>query len=182
MENVHGIILLVFMPAVLVLVRVFGMKLMRYFNNKELEDLTEAKRITQPFFYLLAGVLVSISQVAFFAVFMIVPTVDNENRELPWILLMAFTFGLVFFVGVFIILLRVNWRVEIQEDGFTYRNLFRVTKRYSFDEITERDFGATFRYFKGKKKVLTISKLQPNCCLLSDAFCVWESKKTQDKE
>ena len=96
MENVHGIILLVFMPAVLVLVRVFGMKLMRYFNNKELEDLTEAKRITQPFFYLLAGVFVSISSVAFFAVFMIVPTVDNENRELPWILLMAFTFGLFF--------------------------------------------------------------------------------------
>ena len=26
---------------------------------------------------------------------MIVPTVENENRELPRILLMAFTFGLV---------------------------------------------------------------------------------------
>ena len=176
-QQVRTVLIVAIMLIIGTIVRVYGNRILLYFNKKEQENAANENLILQPLYYLFAGIFIAVIQPVLCLVLMIVPTVDNENRELPWILLMAFTFGLVWLVGIFCIMLRLNWRIEIHEDGFSFRNSFRVTKRYSFEEITEINTGRAYRYYKGKKKILAISMLQPNCFLLAEAFFKWKSKK-----
>lgn len=170
-------LLLAMMAALLLLVRVVAKHFNNHFNAREKEDETKTNIILQPLFYLLAGIIMVIGSTAILALFWIAPAVDNANRELPMILLVHFLFGGIFVIGVFSIFLRLNWRIEIHENGFSFRNSFRVTKQYSFEEITEIDTGRAYRYYKGKKKILAISMLQPNCFLLSEAFSKWKKQK-----
>ena len=128
------------------------------------------------------GLFIFFGSIALFTFVMIVPSVDNANRTLPGILLMIIFLGGEAIAGLLFVLFRLNWRVEIQEDGFTYRNLFRVTKHYLFEEITEKYMGASYRYYKGKKKILTISALQPNCFLLSQALSKWKKAKREEEK
>ena len=177
MEPKNRIIFAAVSAVVLALTLVIIKYLTNFFNAKEKADETKTNIILQPLFYLLAGIFMVIGSIAILAVLWIVPAVDNANRELPMILLMLFLFGGVGILGVSFIILRLNWRIEIREDGFSFRNVFRVTKQYSFEEITEIDTGRAYRYYKGKKKILAISMLQPNCFLLAEAFSKWKSKK-----
>ena len=177
MEPKNRIIFAAVSAVVLALTSVIIKYLTNFFNAKEQEEETKTNIILQPLFYLLAGIFMVIGYIAILACFWILPAVDNANRELPMILLVHFAFGAPFVIGVFSIFLRLNWRIEIHEDGFSFRNVFRVTKQYSFEEITEVDTGRAYRYYKGKKKILAISMLQPNCFLLAEAFSKWKSKK-----
>lgn len=181
MDQEKRLLLLAIMAALLVLVRVVAIHLHKHFNAKEKADETKTNIILQPLFYLLAGIFMVIGSIAILAFFWILPAVDNANRELPMILLMLFLFGGVGILGVSFIILRLNWRIEIHEDGFSFRNSFRVTKRYSFEEITEIDTGRAYRYYKGKKKILAISMLQPNCFLLAEAFSKWKKQQANLK-
>ena len=176
-QQVRAFLIVAIMLIIGTIVRVYGNRILMYFNKKEQENAANENLILQPLYYLFAGIFVAVSQLVFFLVFMIVPPVDNENHELPWIILAVSVFGLVGLSGIFFIMLRLNWRIEIHEDGFSFRNSFRVTKRYSFEEITEVDTGRAYRYYKGKKKILAISMLQPNCFRLAEAFFKWKSKK-----
>lgn len=177
-----ALITLIIMAGVIALVRIFGKRLLNYFNAKEQADVANENIIRQPFFYQLAGLFVLFGSIALFTFVMIVPSVDNANRTLPGILLMIIFLGGEAIAGLLFVLFRLNWRVEIQEDGFTYRNLFRVTKHYLFEEITEKYMGASYRYYKGKKKILTISALQPNCFLLSQALSKWKKAKREEEK
>ena len=177
MEPEKRFLWLAIIAALPVLVRVVAKHLNIHFNAKEQVDEAKISIILQPLFYLLAGIFMVIGSVAILAFFWIAPAVDNANRELPMILFIHFLFGAPFVIGVFSIFLRLNWRIEIHENGFSFRNVFRVTKRYSFEEITEIDTGRAYHYYKGKKKILAISMLQPNCFLLAEAFSKWKSKK-----
>ena len=170
------------MAGLLVLGRIFGKRFTNYYNAKEQQDEANKNIIRQPFFYQLAGLFIFFGSIALFTFVMIVPSVDNANRTLPGILLMIIFLGGEAIAGLLFVLFRLNWRVEIQEDGFTYRNLFRVTKHYLFEEITEKYMGASYRYYKGKKKVLTISALQPNCFLLSQALSKWKKGKREEEK
>ena len=170
------------MAGLLVLVRIFGKWFTNYYNAKEQQDEANKNIIRQPLYYLIAGLFSGIGSPALFTFMMIVPAANNEKENLPIFLLVLFLVCTLCISGILFALLRLNWRVEIQEDGFTYRNLFRVTKHYLFEEITEKYMGASYRYYKGKKKILTISALQPNCFLLSQALSKWKKAKREEEK
>lgn len=85
--------------------------------------------------------------------------------------------GLIFF-PLSLLMLGINWRIEIQQDGFVYRNFWRKKKYYKYSEIEIRlcSQAKTFLY-KDNKKVLTI----PYYIEDGDKFIKLISKKRKHK-
>ena len=62
---------------------------------------------------------------------------------------------LISFLGVYLILYGLNWRITMRENDFVFRNVFRREKTYSYGEITgfRRIKIGGFRIFIGKKSI-----------------------------
>ena len=57
-------------------------------------------------------------------------------------------FILLIIWAVWLILLQLNWKIEIKKDGFTFTNTFKKKKTYKFDEIEERQLRACYCIFR----------------------------------
>lgn len=75
-------------------------------------------------------------------------------------------FILLIIWAVWLILLQLNWKIEIKKDGFTFTNTFKKKKTYKFDEIEERQLRACYRYYHNGKHIVGISLLLENCYAL----------------
>lgn len=94
-------------------------------------------------------------------------------------LLYVIVFGGMFeLLYISLLMLGINWRIEIQQDGFVYRNFWRKKKYYKYSEIEIRlcSQAKTFLY-KDNKKVLTI----PYYIEDGDRFIKLISKKRKHK-
>ena len=70
-----------------------------------------------------------------------------EYRFLPLLLSVA----LIHIGSWYLIVLQTNWRIELSEDGFIVRNIFRRKKTYNYLEICK-----IVMYYTPKKDVLFI--------------------------
>lgn len=159
----------------LVLVRFLLVDLTRLFNAKAEADESKKKEIRQPVSYLIIGLLMCALSTVGIVCFLLLPdeTFGNDGREGK--IAVVAMFGFCFLCGAMIALYQLNWRVLVEEDGFVFRNFFRVSRRFSFAEILEKNPGTSaIRYYRGKKRVLTVSvMMQANSLALSEALSAW---------
>lgn len=64
------------------------------------------------------------------------PAVDWEEFKIAYILFFIPFFSLIALGSVCLLLLSLNWGIDIQEDRIVYRNVFRRTRIIYFTEIT----------------------------------------------
>ena len=62
---------------------------------------------------------------------------------------------LMSFLYLWLIMYALNWKVVIEEDGFTFRNMFRKTCKFSYSEITalKRIKIGGYKIYVGKKRI-----------------------------
>ncbi|MFQ9754436.1 MAG: DUF6560 family protein [Barnesiella intestinihominis] len=79
------------------------------------------------------------------------------------------------------IFFQLNWRIEIREDEFEYRNLFRRKKVYKYSEVEVKELSRCTRFYRNGKHIVGISFLQDNCDALENAIYKYrkEEKKKQ---
>ena len=100
-----------------------------------------------------------------------------EGRVIVFSILIIFS--ILFSLFVF---LQLNWRIEIREDEFEYRNLFRRKKVYKFSEVEVKELSRCTRFYRNGKHIVGISFLQDNCDALENAIYKYrkEEKKKQE--
>ena len=83
--------------------------------------------------------------------------------------------------GLSFIFFQLNWRIEIREDEFEYRNLFRRKKVYKYSEVEVKELSRCTRFYRNGKHIVGISFLQDNCDALENAIYKYrkEEKKKQ---
>lgn len=70
--------------------------------------------------------------------------------------------GLIDLFYVWIILLQNNWKIEIGETEFMYRNVFGIRKIYEYNEVAVKKLSRSTRFYINDKRIVTISYLQDN--------------------
>ena len=63
---------------------------------------------------------------------------------------------------VLIILFVKNWKIEFDETGFSFTNIWARKKDYSYDEVKLVNTGRAVRVFCKSKKIVAISPWHPN--------------------
>lgn len=168
-------------------VYIIGMRLFRYWLDHR-RPTNKGRRtpdniIIQPKCYLVIGIL----SIVFWTVIVLMVFFLPENKianyeegmRLPYALLFS-TFLLV--PSIFLTMYMANWKIEIQEDRFTYRNMWRVKKTYLYDDVTVKQLSRCTRFYYHKKHIVGISFLQDNCLALEDAIMSYQYKKSKAKK
>ena len=91
-------------------------------------------------------------------------------------------FILLIIWAVWLILLQLNWKIEVKEDRFVFTNTFKKRREYKFDEIEERQLRACYRYYHNGKHIVGISMLLDDLYMLSEAIAAYRSKKKKEGE
>ena len=91
-------------------------------------------------------------------------------------------FILLIIWAVWLILLQLNWKIEVKEDRFVFTNTFKKRREYKFDEIEERQLRACYRYYHNGKHIVGISMLLDDFYMLSEAIAAYRSKKKKEGE
>ena len=91
-------------------------------------------------------------------------------------------FILLIIWAVWLILLQLNWKIEVKEDRFVFTNTFKKRREYKFDEIEERQLRASYRYYHNGKPIVGISMLLDDFYMLSEAIAAYRSKKKKEGE
>ncbi len=94
-----------------------------------------------PLFYLIVGILT----LPFFVFLLIMGLRESIGLAIPG--------GALTLLSLSIIIAAVNWRVTFDTTGFTYRNFFRISRHYSYDDVTAIHFDNTAIVYVGKKKI-----------------------------
>ena len=171
----------------LTLVRFLLGDLTRLLNARDEADESKKKEIRQPVTYLIIGLFMWVVSLAGTLWFLWLPdkTFASDPRE-SRIMLVALC-GFFTLCGALIAFYQLNWQVLVQEDGFVFRNFFRVSKRYSFAEIYEQNTadtgGSVLRYYRGRKRILTVSLImQANALSLTNALTEWYLQESKRRE
>ena len=91
-------------------------------------------------------------------------------------------FILLIIWAVWLILLQLNWKIEVKEDRFVFTNTFKKRREYKFDEIEERQLRACYRYYHNGKHIVCISMLLDDFYMLSEAIAAYRAKKKKEGE
>ena len=158
----------------------------RFIKRRAGKKKTEDHLIFQPKLYFWVGLLFAVITFAvtvFITLAVIFPVEfhlrDPEN--FTWLIYPAFGFLIVF--GILMAMYGANWKVTICDDCFIYRNIFRIRRKYYFEDVTVKMKSARWDFFQGERKVLSISYLQDNCDALSDAIKTYKkSQKAREKK
>ncbi|MBO6020318.1 MAG: hypothetical protein J6P88_03940, partial [Clostridia bacterium] len=171
----------------LTLVRFLLGDLTRLLNARDEADESKKKEIRKPVTYLIIGLFMWVVSLAGTLWFLWLPdkTFASDPRE-SRIMLVALC-GFFTLCGALIAFYQLNWQVLVQEDGFVFRNFFRVSKRYSFAEIYEQNTadtgGSVLRYYRGRKRILTVSLImQANALSLMNALTEWYLQESKRRE
>ncbi len=106
----------------------------KYKNNKS---------VTIPKFVLIIGI---ISSVACLIPIIIVAITDYS-------LFVIIVFSLLFILGLYLIILSINYRITYNERYFEFRNFFGIKRRYSYDSITAISELKNTTLYIGKRKL-----------------------------
>lgn len=120
---------------------------------KKEEPIIEKKNyIKQPHYYLYVGVMGLIgfnlgSLIALFDGFEYIPAI------------ICFVISLLY---IFAILFERNWRVDFDEKGFNFTNMWKVKKYYLYEEIEYRDTGRVIKIYVNNKRIVAFGWFQVN--------------------
>lgn len=107
--------------------------------------------IKQPRHYLYVGIL----GVVCFIIIAVVFFVQSDVAAGVFMLVVTAPY-------VVLIIFSINWKVEFDESGFAFTNLFKRTKKFLYSDVTVTDTGRGLRVYNGKKKVFAASFLLAN--------------------
>ena len=173
----------VLLPFILTVIVLFIFKILIKTKKIEVES-KDANTIKQPTSYLWAGILtVTIGlALSLLALFMPDDMIANYDETEYWVryILFAIFFVISILCSSFIFF-QLNWRIEIREDEFEYRNLFRRKKVYKYSEVEVKELSRCTRFYRNGKHIVGISFLQDNCDALENAIYKYrkEEKKKQ---
>lgn len=60
-----------------------------------------------------------------------------------------------------LLILSFNWKIDFDDNGFTYRNIFRISQRYRYSEITHICGKGDLFIFVGRR-ILTVDNMALN--------------------
>lgn len=144
----------------------------RYWLNKREITKTEGINsvIRQPKAYLYVGIGGIIIFVALGLFFLLAPESMIANYEDGVRLPVFFMFIGICCPYSLIILLQINWKIEIGEHEFTFKNMFGKKRIYQFEEVEVKLLSRCTRFYKDGKHIVGISYLQPNWDALEKAI------------
>lgn len=105
--------------------------------------------VKPPVFYLIIGILT----LPFF-VFLLIMGLHESGG-------LAIVAGALSLLSLAIIIVSVNWRIDFDPVSFTYRNFFRISRHYFYDDVTAIRFDKTTIIYIGKKKI-SVEELYDN--------------------
>lgn len=156
----------------------------RYWLNKRSEkvkvDRNTSNTIRQPKAYLYVGIGGIIIFVAIGLFFLFAPESMIANYEDGLRLPVFFIFLAICIPYIFIILLQVNWKIEIGEDEFTFKNILGRENTYKYAEVKVKLLSRCTRFYYNEKHIVGISHLQTNWDALEKA--IQNYKKEQKKK
>ena len=143
-------------------------------RTKRIKINSEEKNvIRQPSVYFWAGIItvpIGIS-LSLLALFMPGEMIANYTETEYWVRYILFAVFLVISIlcSLFIFF-QLNWRIDIREDEFEYRNLFRRRMVYKFSEVKVKELKSCTRFYCNGKHIVGISYLQENYDALENAI------------
>ena len=127
-------------------------------------NIKEPKVIRQPKFYLyfaVAGAIVFLATGIFCLLASANMLGDEEGDE--WVrLVFFFVFLAISLLCVFIILFQVNWKIEIRDKEFTFKNFLGVKRTYQFKQVKMRQGSGSVKLYCNGKRIAVISHVQRN--------------------
>lgn len=138
-------------------------------SKKKFQNNISIKIIKQPKAYLWLSAVGILIYIGVSLLFLLLPDSAYEGGHIP--ALVAFIV-LTLISGIPLLLLLVfvlNWRITVEEESFTYRNMFRQIKIYHYADVTIEEKKASTRFYQGKKRIVTVSFLIENYDILQIA-------------
>jgi hypothetical protein len=166
------IILLVVICAVPFVMRILYKKA----KNKQ-DPIKDDNIIRQPKQYLYVGIASTILWFCAVLFILFCPErmiADYEDGIRLWL---AIPFAGMTLPGIFIILISVNWKIEVGETEFTFTNTFGRKRTYQYSDVEVRNLKACTRFYHKGKHIVGISFLQENFDALEDAIFAYRYRK-----
>ncbi len=110
-------------------------------SKKVYHHYSKSGTVKPPLFYLIVGILT----LPFFVFLLIMGLCESGG--------LAIVSGALSLLSLAIIIASVNWRIIFDAAGFTYRNFFRISRHYSYNDVTAIRFDKTAIVYIGKKKI-----------------------------
>lgn len=185
MDIQRYLIFAVSMAAIIILTRLGGNWLSRRASRKPLNE-KASNIIRQPKIYLYVGIAGTIFCIAFcialaFAIiFMPAIIFADPEHEINW-LRTALQGLLLIMLSIYILLLAANWRVEIGENEFNFRNIWGRKRTYQYDEVEVKLFSASARFYHKGKYIVGISPMQENWTALQNVITAHKRKVREEQ-
>ncbi len=139
-------------------------------NSVKIDD----KVIKQPNEYLWLCSIGLIFYVCIALMCVLFPSADDGGR-LPGIIALVVLTAITGIPLMVLLIFSFNWKITLGEDSFEYRNMFRKTRKYHYADINIKQMKASTRFYKGNKRIVTVSYLIDNYDALQIAVRKYQS-------
>lgn len=167
--EVRYIILIAVLLVTLPLLVLFRRWLIKRVNSKP-DKIINLNIIRQPKFYLYVGIGGIIIFLALGLFFILAPESMIADYESGMRLPVFFTFLILCFPYIIIILFEINWKIELGKNEFSFTNMWNRKRIYKYDEVEIRQLSRSTRFYHNSKHIVTISYLQGNWDALEKAM------------
>lgn len=99
----------------------------------------------------------------------------NDGGRLPGIIVLVVLTAITGIPLMVLLIFSINWKITLGEDSFEYRNMFRKTRKYHYADINIKQMKASTRFYKGNKRIVTVSYLIDNYDALQIAVRKYQS-------
>jgi formate/nitrite transporter FocA (FNT family) len=128
---------------------------------------TKVNIIRQPKDYLLSGIACFLLSIGLTFFVLCSERIESDKPEA--IISIVFIF-LLSIASMFVIVVYINWKIEIGISEFIFTNAFRRKRIYSYEDIEMRQLKACTRFYYNGKHIVAISVLQKNFNALENAI------------
>ena len=174
MYRLYALIPLCILSAILISIKYLSVK------NKS-QNCNKTDFIVQPKFYLYGGAFSSLAVLCVAIYILLIPEEMIVNYSIEGRIIVSSILLVLSALFSLFVFFQLNWRIEIGEDEFEYRNLFRRKKVYKYSEVEVKKLSRCTRFYRNGKHIVGISFLQDNCDALEKAIYKYrkEEKKKQ---
>ncbi|MCL2817750.1 MAG: hypothetical protein FWD39_05125 [Clostridiales bacterium] len=184
MEMQRFLIFAASMAAIIILTRL-GRNWLNKRASRKPPNEKASTMIKQPTVYLYIGIAATIFSIALVLAIMFMPASifadpEQESNRLT----MAMLFLPFYMASIWALLFSANWKIEIGENEFTFRNLWGRRRTYQYDGMEGKltKAGTGMRYYHNGKYILAISMLQENYAALDNAIAAHRKRKREEQK
>ena len=134
----------------------FFLKKTNYSNQKKY---TEGV-IKQPFWYFYVGVFGIIGFNLIGLIFLL-----HQKEIISWIVMLSISLPYII-----IIVYSRNWKIEFDDVSFSFTNIWKIKKKYLYNQVEIINNGRALKVYFEKKKVLSVSTLVFNVDLFEKSY------------